>query len=322
MKLIIGFITYNNLTGKYLPFFLPSLLSSLAVSGLEETDWQIMAVDNSELKDNDNRAYISANYPQIDFTWAGDNLGFSKGYNLMLDRAVKLEAEYFLMLNPDMLLEPESIKNLLLALEANGHLGSVAPEILQWNFLANQKTNIIDTLGLRLLPGLRFIDSGQGQIDFGGLDNLEILGPSGAAGMFRLKALEAILVGNQYFDERFFMYKEDCDLSYRLFLAGFKSQLVATAVMYHDRTAKVVGRDLLATLKNRRHKSRVVNKWSFLGQQIIYSKYWSGQNFNSRLRIAFDQIRYLFLALLFEHYLLPEYGHLWFRLKSHKSLKK
>ena len=322
MKLIIGFITYNNLTGKYLPFFLPSLLSSLAVSGLEETDWQIMAVDNSELKDNDNRAYISANYPQIDFTWAGANLGFSKGYNLMLDRAVKLEAEYFLMLNPDMLLESESIKNLLLALEANGHLGSVAPKILQWNFLANQKTNIIDTLGLKLLPGLRFIDSGQGQIDFGDLDDLEILGPSGAAGMFRLKALEAILVGNQYFDEQFFMYKEDCDLSYRLFLAGFKSQLVATAVMYHNRTAKVVGRGFLATLKNRRRKSRAVNKWSFLGQQIIYSKYWSGQNFSSQLRIVFDQIRYLFLALLFERYLLPEYGHSWFRLKSHKSLKK
>ena len=313
MKLIIGFVTYNDLTGKYLPFFLPSLMNSLTISGLKATDWQIMVVDNSETKDNINQAYVNINYPQIDFFWAGSNLGFSKAYNLVIGRAIKLEADYLLMLNPDMLLEPEVIKELLSTLTADGHLGSVAPRVLQWNFLTQQKTDTIDTFGLKLLPGLRFKDLGQGQAESKILVPVEILGPSGAAGMFRLKALKMIAINGQYFDERFFMYKEDCDLAYRLFLSDFKSKMVATAIMYHDRTAKIAGRGFFSALQNRFRKSQKVNQWSFFGQQLLYYKYWSRQNLISKLRIIFDQIRYLFLVLLFERYLLSEYSHLWRR---------
>ncbi len=92
---------------------------------------------------------------------------------------------------------------------------------------------------------------------------MEILGPSGAAGVYRLSGLEKIKVNNQYFDELMFMYKEDCDLDYRLFLAGYKSLYVSEAVIYHDRTVFSRGENDLKVVLNRKSKNKKVKEMVF-----------------------------------------------------------
>lgn len=309
-KTTIGFITYGKSTAKYLPYFLSSL------KGQTFKDFKIIAFDNTEEAENENTRHIRNNYPEIAIMRTGANIGFARAYNAMIGKAKDLDAEYFLALNPDMILEPDAVEKMVKALEGDSDLGSVCPKILKWSFENNKKTSIIDSCGIVLKSGLRFFDLGQGEIDSKQYDNAEILGPSGAAAMYRMSALEKARYnpphpplakgGDQYFDELMFMYKEDCDLAYRLHLAGYKSKLVADAVIYHDRTAYGKGEGDLRVALNRKNKSRQVKKWAFLHQQIIFIKYWKLQSFWNKLAIVWHEIKMIVFILLFEQYLLKE----------------
>ncbi|MBI2459422.1 MAG: glycosyltransferase family 2 protein [Parcubacteria group bacterium] len=298
-KIYIGFITYGDLTAKYLPYFLPSLKQQ------SFKDFKILVIDNSEVENNNNASYIKNNFSEIDLTWAGDNLGFAKAFNIMIRRAIRQGAEYFLALNPDMILEPDVVVKLVNELDNNQALGSATAKILKWNFADQKKTNIIDSCGIKLLPGLRFVDCGQGEKDEADCND-EIIGPSGACAIYRLSALEKIKRVGQYFDELMFMYKEDCDLAYRLYLAGFKSNCVVSAVVYHDRSSAGRGENNLAVALNRKHKSRRVKQLSFLNQQIIFIKYWRLQNWREKINIIWFEIKMLVFALFFEPYLFKE----------------
>jgi GT2 family glycosyltransferase len=300
VKLVVGFITYGKSTTKYLPYFLPSLKEQ------SFKDFTILCFDNSEEENNKNLRYIKKNYPEIEIMRTGENLGFGRAYNKMIKRAAEMGAEYFLALNPDMILEPNAVERMVKAMDKDSSLAAVSPKILRWDFTKNRKTNIVDTCGIKLLPGLRFVDAEQGAKDAGILAGAGILGPSGAAGLYRLSALEKAKEDNQYFDELMFMYKEDCDLAYRLFLAGFKSKCVKEAIVYHDRSVSGQGRGNLEIALNRRNKDKQVKKWSFLGQQIIFVKYWKLQNWKNKLAIIWYEFKMLVFILLFEQYLLIE----------------
>ena len=321
MKLAIGFILFEDSTLRYLADFLPSLKQALGF--LSPDDYRIYVVDNSRPSDERNERLFQELEKTIFLSpatgWTsryerpGENLGFSRAYNLMIRRALLDGAEYFLIVNPDTKLASESIVCLLSALDSNERLGSVAPKILRWDYEKGCLTNIIDSLGIVLKRGLSFSDFGQGDPDQAGQNPESILGPSGAAGLYRLSALIAVaenkeVAGHeQFFDENFFMYKEDCDLAYRLFLAGYPSALIPEAVIYHDRTAVASGRNLLAKLKDRRSKSRLIRKWSLRNQLYIYRKHWAQQDVSSKLVIVGRVLIYWFYALILERYLLKEF---------------
>lgn len=298
-KIYVGFITYGNLTAKYLPYFLPSLKNQTF------KNFKIVAVDNSEAADNDNAKYIKNNFPEIDLKWPGENLGFAKAFNLMITAAVRAGAEYFLALNPDMVLEDQALEKLAAVMDNDSDLGSATAKILKWNFINQEKTNIIDSCGLKLLPGLRFVDYNEGQPSNSSCQD-KIIGASGSLAIYRASALEKVKRAGQYFDELMFMYKEDCDLAYRLFLEGFKSACVSQAVIYHDRSVAGAGTADLAVALNRKNKSRQIKQWSFLNQQLIFIKYWRLQNFNNKIAIIWFELKMLIFALFFEPYLFKE----------------
>ena len=323
---MIGFITYNQVTAKYLPFFGPSLRTALAsVSG----DYQILAVDNSDATDNANAVYLNNNFPEIDLIPAGSNLGFARAYNLMIERASKLRAEYFLMLNPDMVLTPNSIVRLIEALASDESLGAVAPRILKWDFENNIQTKIIDSDGLSITSSYNFSDRHQGE-EVNILEPEMIFGFTGAAALIRVKALVDVAYNNQghteYLDVLMFVYKEDVDLSYRLQLAGWPIKLIPEALVYHDRTASPAGESWIKVALNRRHKSRQVKRWSFLNQWILVIKYSKlDYPFRVKFRIWFYQLASLVFVLFFETYLISELGHLgkiWPEIKARRQSLK
>jgi len=302
MKLVVGFITYNNTTSKYLPDFLASLKGAL--SFLDRDDYRVLAWDNSE--ESASNVEEMKKYDFVQYVGQKENLGFARAYNKLIRTAVDLKSKYFLVINPDMLLERDSISKLIYSLDNNGDLASVAPKILQWDFEKKEKTKIIDSLGLELLPGLRFVDMGQGKIDNGQLNNVSILGPSGAGGLFRMSALEQVVERGEYFDESFFMYKEDCDLSYRLYLTGLKSALVSDSIIYHDRTAVASGQGIYHRLRDRSKKSKKVRAWSFRGQNIIFIKHWKKQSFVNKIRVVLTVLSMFVFSLIFERFVLKK----------------
>lgn len=310
MKIAIGFITYNADTARYLPYFLDSLFKAL--ENWTKDDFLVLARDNSEEPDNYNREYIESVFNKeeelIKFRWSGENVGFAKSYNSMIEEADNWGAEAFLVINPDTVMAPDALNKLVEALGSDNILGSVAPKILRWDFTDLKFTDQIDTCGIMLNPGLSFTDIGQGLVDKGQFHNVSILGPSGAAGLFRMLALKQIREKTGYFDERMFMYKEDCDLAYRLFLAGFSSKLVSEALIYHDRTVSAEGKGILASLKNRSGKSQQVRSWSFLNQHLLFIKFWSKQSFSDKLKMFAKIILFGVYALIREPFLLKNYA--------------
>jgi GT2 family glycosyltransferase len=307
MKVAIAFLCYNNFSAPYLEHFLPSLKEALAyLTG----DFFILAGDNSDLDFLENKRILNnyqinfeANFELIDFS---KNLGFAAAYNQLIQRANEKGAEYFLMLNPDILLEKDSLKYLLDVLMADDGLASVSPKLYYWDFPTLQKTKQIDSLGICLRPGLRFYDLGQGEIDTGRYDRHAILGPSGAMALFKMKALNAVRVGDQYFDERFFMYKEDCDLVYRLNKAAYSSLIVPKAIAYHHRsvTAK---KNIWQTWQDWQKRSHLTRSWSFVGQHLLFIKHWHFESYFSRFLIIIQAIFYFIFSLFLANFLLKNY---------------
>jgi GT2 family glycosyltransferase len=310
MKIAIGFITYNADTAKYLPYFLDSLFKTL--EDWPRADFLVLARDNSEEPNNYNREYIEEVFNKdeelIRFRWSGENVGFARSYNAMIDEADVWGADFFLMINPDTIIAPDSITKMVLALESNKMLGSVAPKVLRWDFVNLKLTKQIDTCGLMLNSGLVFTDIGQGLIDNGQFYDVSILGPSGAAGLYRMSALKQVKEKTGYLDERMFMYKEDCDLAYRLFLAGFSSILVPEAIIYHDRSVSAIGKGVFASLKNRSNKSQQVRSWSFLNQHLLFIKFWSKQSLISKTKIFIKIVIFAIFAIVKEPFLLKNYA--------------
>ena len=311
VKLTIGFITYGKSTSRYLPYFLDSLFKQSYL------DFNILAVDCTDDDDKSN-AEILKKYSQINIIKEGENLGFAKSYNLMINKVARNGAEYFLVINPDMILDKRAIEKMLDALVMDDRLASVAPKIYKWNFKENEKINVIDSFGIKLKSGLRFFDIGQGQFDKGQFDKLKILGPSGAAAMYRVKALEKVKFNNQYFDELMFMYKEDCDLAYRLFLAGYKSALAVESKIYHDRTAGAIGESNILIALNRKNKNRQIKKWSLFHHLIIIKKFWKLQSFINKIAIIWYILLMFIFSLIFEQYLLKEFFKV-FKIKVDKK---
>ena len=263
-KLNISLVTQN--AEEYLPFCLNSLFNQ------SFKDYTLSVIDNGS---NDRTvAVIKENYSQIKVVEYHDNIGFAKAHNKAISWT---KSEYICILNQDVILEKEYLKNLIDFMDDNREVGSVAGKILSWDFNNNLKLNSIDSKGLKIFKNHRVIEIDQGQDDKVENTNLEVFGVSGAVPIYRLEVLKKIKLENnlkadEYFDELFFSYKEDVDLAYRLRLAGFKSFYIPTSIAYHDRTVK--GENDLSdktTIKSRKNKDQMVKIYSYKNHlQVLY----------------------------------------------------
>ncbi len=309
MKLTIATIVYKDSSYPYLDKFLTSLFKASAF--LDGDNCQILIADNSG-KDDKNRKYLEGK--KITYLDFGKNLGFAKAYNILIKTAKANNSKYFLMLNPDILIDEKAIENLYLYFEKNQILSALTGKILVWDFEKNLLKNTIDSCGIILKKPLIFKDLGQGEEDRGLYDNSPIIGPSGAVAMFKLDDLDKIKENEQYFDENFFMYKEDCDLAYRLHLNNLKTRLVPNALFYHDRS--VSGGNLKERLEKRKKRSKKERAWSFFGQHYLFIKHFCKQNIIEKIVIIFFIIKLFIYSLIFEPFVLKEYK------KLYKNIKK
>lgn len=155
------------------------------------------------------------------------NTGFCKAHN---ELARRFPSEYVLFLNPDTILRPAFIQELIRALEDRPDAASASGKLIRMD----GKT--LDSTGIIMLREQRHLDRGADQPDTGQFDIPEdIFGPSGAAAFYRRKALDDAAINRQYFDEDFFAYREDADLAWRCRLLGWTSIYVPTAVAQHRR---------------------------------------------------------------------------------------
>lgn len=193
-------------------------------------DLEVLVIDNASL--DRTVELISANFPQVNIIENQANIGFAPAHNQGFKIAV---GDYVLVLNPDIALTQNYIEELAKAMEQEPQAGMVTGKLLRMT-PEGKPTNIIDSTGLIIYKNRRVVDRGQGEEDQGDYQKAEfIFGASGAAPLYRKTMLEDTAVNGEYFDESFFAYKEDVDLSWRAQLLGWKCQYLPKAVAYHGR---------------------------------------------------------------------------------------
>ncbi len=193
-----------------------------------------------------------------------ENLGFSAGHNIGIKES---KEEYVLCLNQDVVLDKDFVKYAIEAMEKDDKIGSV-----QGKFYRQEK--ILDTTGLLVFKNRRFVNRGQGEEDRSQYDKIEeIFGADGAAPLYRRKALEDVKIDKEYFDEDFFMYKEDIDLAWRLRLYGWKAIYESKAIGYHLRGAgeKAV-KNYISVALARRKISQFAKFYSFTNDRLMRIK--------------------------------------------------
>jgi len=191
---------------------------------------EIMVIDNASI--DQTTILIKKHYPNITLIENNSNKGFCNPNNYAFTQA---KGEYIIVINPDVILDENFIDVVVRRMEEHQDVGIISGKILRMdnNFT---KTNIIDSTGIILPKSRRAYDRGQGEVDLGQYDNSRnIFGACGAAAVYRRAMLEDISLEDEYFDEDFFAYKEDVDLSWRSNNLGWKCLYVPEAIAYHKR---------------------------------------------------------------------------------------
>lgn len=222
--------------------YLESCLNSILAQSYR--NFELLIIDNNSQDETVERTKELMEKGGTDIKWRllenNENLGYAKGHNLGIKES---GGELVVLVNQDVVLDENFLKQ---AVEpfSNLKIGSVQEKLLRLKVVNEEliKTDIIDTTGLVILKNRRIIARGQGIQDIGQFNQLEeVFGTDGALPIYRRTALEDIKIQtgqqSEYFDEDFFMYKEDVDLAWRLRLYGWQTIYQPKALAWHARTA-------------------------------------------------------------------------------------
>lgn len=226
MELSVIIVNYN------VKHFLEQCLYSVR-QALKKTSGEIIVVDNCS-SDN-SLAYLRPAFPEVHFMANPENLGFARACN----QGWKLSSGRFvLFLNPDTILPEDCFDACIRFFNEHPDAGALGCKMLDGSgqFLKESKrsfpsplTSLYKLFGLsKLFPhSAQFSRYHLGHLDENKNNVVDVL--AGAFMMIRKEVLEQ--VGG--FDERFFMYGEDVDLSYRIQKSGSENYYFAGSPIIH-----------------------------------------------------------------------------------------
>ena len=194
---------------------------------------EIFVVDNNSV--DGSCAMIREKFPEVHLIENDQNLGFSKANN----QAIRLAAgSYILLLNPDTVIEEDTIKKCLDHMEKNPDAGALGVKMIdgKGNFLPESKRSFpVPRIAFYKMFGLSWLFPKSrvfsryhlGYLDENQIHNVEVL--PGAFMMLRKTAIDKVGL----LDEDFFMYGEDIDISYRLIKAGYRNIYFPETTIIH-----------------------------------------------------------------------------------------
>ena len=196
---------------------------ALALKSLEEQSEkaEIIVIDNAST--DDSIEIIEKKFPEVVLIKNAKNTGFAGGVNSGIRTAIERGAEAVALFNNDAIADKNWLKSLVDTMK------SEKAGIVTGKFMRDDKVHFDSTGDFYSVYGIGF-PRGRNQPDEGQYDEQEeVFGASGGASLYSVEMLNAIGL----FDERFFAYFEDVDISFRARLAGWKIVYQPKAVAYH-----------------------------------------------------------------------------------------
>ncbi|NCP84191.1 MAG: glycosyltransferase [Bacteroidetes bacterium] len=213
--------------------FIAQLFDSINRS-IGELTYEILLVDNNSVDNSLN--YLSSKFPDVVYISNSSNIGFGKANNQAFKEA---KGTYTFILNPDTLVQENTLVRLKQFLDLNQEYGAVGCKLLNpdGSFAPEsrrQEPNPISALGqtiglTKLFPNnKRWAGYYMNWLSEDKFTDVEVL--SGACMFFRTSVLKEL----HGFDERFFMYGEDIDLCKRTRDLGYKiGYLPSTSIIHY-----------------------------------------------------------------------------------------
>ncbi len=190
---------------------LKSLFADLEGSGL---NFVVQVVDNSGNSDGI-KEMLQEKFPQVKYRDSGGNIGFGRAQNLGLK---EVEAKYYLPLNPDVCFQApfNTLEKLIFFLENRGEAGIVAPQLLNSDgsvqYSCYRFPGVLDQMARRMNWGRKggFFSKRINYYLMRDFDHSQSVPVDWVMGSFMLVRRELVReIG--FFDDKFFMYFEDCD---------------------------------------------------------------------------------------------------------------
>ena len=226
MQLSVVIVSYNSIG------LLENCLFSVQ-KAMQAIDGEVIIVDNNS--NDGSKEYLPSKFPEAKFIFNNENLGFAKACN----QGFKISSgNYILFLNPDTVLPGTCLADCISFLKIHEDTGAVGLRMLddKGKFLRESKRGLpspsasfYKLFGLTaIFPGSKTIAKYyQGHLPENENNPVDVL--SGAFMMIKKAVFEKV----NGFDETFFMYGEDIDLSLRIIQMGFKNYYLGKVSITH-----------------------------------------------------------------------------------------
>jgi len=176
------------------------------------------------------KLYISDNSPdrnieeifsdsRIEYIKNDYNLGFGKGHNIAIKKAMEEGSNYHVLLNPDVYFKDDVINKLIDFMDGNPDIGMVTPKIKFPNGKNQNSCKLLptpfDLFQRRFLYPFNWIKKLNSKYEMSFAMNDQIIESPNLSGCFMFIRTE-ILKKVGLFDENIFLYSEDIDLTRRI----------------------------------------------------------------------------------------------------------
>jgi len=238
------------------------------------------AIDRIILVDNSPTSMPSKLFflPNVFYIYVGKNLGYGAGHNIAIRQAIQDGASFHFVLNPDIYFLPEALHQMITRMREDSSIGQLMPKVVypdgSLQYLCKLIPSPLDLFFRRFLRGpLKEIARKQAEhfeLRFTGYQHeMDVPYLSGCFMLFRVSALKEVGL----FDERFFMYPEDVDITRRMH-AKYRTIFYPRAVIVHDH-AKESYKSSKMLLIHVTNMIKYFNKWGWFfdaERKIVNSK--------------------------------------------------
>lgn len=205
-------------------------------------NFEVMLIDNGSHDKSVEKLQKFEGHEKIIFIKQPINLGFAGGVNVGIRYAMEHKYKYVALLNNDAIITKDWLNILLTRLQAT-NASTITGLLLSGNGKKIESTG--DSYSRWSLPFPRQRNESVKSAEDSGF----VFGGTAGASIYETSLFEDIGL----FDEKFFAYFEDTDISFRAQLAGHKAYYEKSALAYHDHgttSSKMPGFTVYQTFKN------------------------------------------------------------------------
>ena len=188
---------------------LPLMEELLRVKNLRK----IYLLDNSEQREIHPKSEIK--HPKLRYIHMEANLGYGRAHNIALRESAYYQTSFHLVMNSDIRVKAEDIDAMHDWMMDNPQVGQMMPRVVSpdgsQQYLAKRLPSPLDVFGRRFLPE-RLIARQNRRYELRDLDLTRPINAPYLSGCFMLLRTKAAVEAG-LFDERYFMYPEDMDLT-------------------------------------------------------------------------------------------------------------